>query len=258
MSAPQRRDALHAAYLLHHRPYRDTSRILDVFTREHGRLTLFARGVRSGKSPLASVLQPFQPLWISWTGRGEAGALTRAEAMPQAPLPPAAVMSGYYLNELLIRLTTRHDPLPTLFDAYDAALHEMRAAPTPNRALRGFEKRLLDILGYGIELTRESRSGQPIDPAGYYHFSASLGCVAIDAPEASGGSQAVLGASLIALAEEAELDERGLEDARRVLRVALEPLLEGRELATRSVARAVTMRRRQGATDPQAAKQQES
>jgi DNA repair protein RecO (recombination protein O) len=258
MSATRARDSLHPAYVLHHRPYRDTSRILDVFSRDHGRLTLFARGVRSGKSPLASVLQPFQPLWISWTGRGEAGALTRAEAMPQPPLPPAAVMSGYYLNELLIRLTTRHDPLPALFDAYDAALNEMRVATTPNRALRSFEKRLLDILGYGIDLTREARSGEPIDPAAYYHFSASLGCVAIDAPEETGASQAVRGASLIALALETELDERGLEDARRVLRVALEPLLEGRELATRSVARAVTIRRRHGAADSQAAKQRES
>jgi len=258
MSATQRRDALHAAYLLHHRPYRDTSRILDVFSRDQGRLTLFARGVRGGKSPLASVLQPFQPLWVSWTGKGEAGQLTRAEAMPQAPLPPSAVMSGYYLNELLIRLTTRHDPLPALFDAYDAALNEMRTAATPNRALRSFEKRLLDILGYGIELTRESRTGLPIDPGAYYHFSASLGCVAIETPDDPAASQAVLGASLIALAEESELDERGLEDARRVLRASLEPLLEGRELATRSVARAVSMRRRQGGTDPQAAKQQES
>ena len=90
MSAGRARDSLHPAFVLHHRPYRDTSRILEVLTREHGRLTLFARGVRGGKAPLASILLPFQPLLLAWTGRGDAGQLNRAEAVA-APLRSAAI-----------------------------------------------------------------------------------------------------------------------------------------------------------------------
>src|ERR1700758_806319 len=116
MTRNVRRITLAPAYILHHRPYRDTSRILDVITREHGRLTLFARGVRGPKAKLAAVLQPFQLLLLSWSGRGEAPQLTGAErAAATAALPPTCLLAGFYLNELLLKLTTRHDALPELF-----------------------------------------------------------------------------------------------------------------------------------------------
>src|ERR1700734_3218752 len=108
-----RRTLLAQAYILHALPYRDTSRILEVFTREQGRVSVFARGVRGPKARLASLLQPFQPLLMSFTSRGEAGQPTSAESaaasLPRG-LPPAALLSGFYLNELLLKLTTRHDP----------------------------------------------------------------------------------------------------------------------------------------------------
>src|SRR5450432_3351641 len=124
MSGSTRRTELAFGYLLHHRPWRDTSRILEVLTREHGRLTLFARGVRGPTARLASVLQPFQPLLLSWAGRGEAPALSGAErAQPAAAaLPPTCLLPGFYLNELLLKLTTRHDPHPQLFDHYHQAI----------------------------------------------------------------------------------------------------------------------------------------
>src|SRR5580698_8395003 len=120
-----RRTLLAQAYILHTQPYRDTSRILEVFTREQGRLSVFARGVRGPKARLASLLQPFQPLLISFSSRGEAAQLISAESgAAQYPvhLPPGALLSGFYLNELLLKLTTRHDPNAGLFDGYQDAL----------------------------------------------------------------------------------------------------------------------------------------
>ena len=119
MSRSPRRIALTPGYLLHHYPWRDTSRILEVLTREHGRVTLFARGVRGPGAKLAPVLQPFQLLLLSFSGRGEAAQLTGAErAAAAVPLQQQCLLAGFYLNELLLKLTTRHDPLPELFDHY--------------------------------------------------------------------------------------------------------------------------------------------
>src|ERR1700745_287697 len=105
MTRTARRITLAPAYILHHRPYRDTSRILEVVTRDHGRLSLFARGVRGPKAKLASILQPFQLLLFSWTGRGEPAQLTGAEsAQASPPLPAHCMMAAFYLNELLLKL----------------------------------------------------------------------------------------------------------------------------------------------------------
>src|SRR5215469_12061259 len=99
MTRNVRRINLAPAYILHHRPYRDTSRILEVITRDHGRLSLFARGVRGPKAKLASILQPFQLLLLSWSGRGEAAQLTAAECADNSgTLPAACVMASFYLN----------------------------------------------------------------------------------------------------------------------------------------------------------------
>lgn len=236
MTRSARRISLAPAYILHHRPYRDTSRILEVLTREHGRLSLFARGVRGPKAKLAAVLQPFQPLLLSWSGRGEAGQLTAAEsAVPGPPLPADSLMAAFYLNELLLKLTTRHDPLPTLFDDYHAAVEGLRAGTAQQPVLRIFEKRLLDSLGYGPDLGGEAQTGKPIEANAYYHFRPAQGLV----PAAAGASGAVAGSSVIRLAEEQLSAAQELEDARCLLQAALRLCLEGRELNTRSVARAI-------------------
>ena len=139
------RIALEPAFVLHHREYRDTSRILDVFTARHGRLTLFARGARGPKSKLASLLMPFRPLLVSWSGRGDSAQLTAAEPDGDTlPLPPRQVLSGFYLNELIINLTTRHDPQPKLFEDYSLSLRRLCTDVAPEPALRVFEKRLLE------------------------------------------------------------------------------------------------------------------
>ncbi len=236
MTAAPRRVELTPGYLLHHRPWRDTSRILEVLTREYGRLTLFARAVRGPAARLAPVLQPFRPLLFSWSGRGEAPLLTHAERADNcAALPPECVLAAFYLNELLLKLTTRHDALPELFDHYHATLAALRARAPLEPALRMFEKRLLELLGYGLELTSEAGSGAPLEPQGYYQFRPAQGLVRASARLAG----ALCGASLIGLREENLSGARALEDARRVLQTALAACLEGRPLATRAVARSM-------------------
>lgn len=223
-------------YILYHRPWRDTSRILEVLTREHGRLTLFARAVRGPAARLAPVLQPFWPLLLSWSGRGEAPQLTRAErADNSGPLPPASVMAAFYLNELLLKLTTRHDPQPALFDHYHATLERVRSGAPLEPALRIFEKRLLELVGFGLELETEAPGGVPLAADGYYQFRPAQGLVRAHVHDTG----ALAGASLIGLREERLSGARALEDARRLLHAALAACLEGRPLATRAVARSM-------------------
>lgn len=241
MTRNVRRINLAPAYILHHRPYRDTSRILEVITRDHGRLSLFARGVRGPKAKLASILQPFQLLLLSWSGRGEAGQLTGAESADHDPsMPAASLMASFYLNELLIKLTTRHDPLPSLFDDYHATVEGLRHGMLLEPSLRIFEKRLLDTLGYGLDLATQAQTGKPVEPGEYYHFRPAQGLF----PTVAEAQGALSGQSLISLANEELASTRELEDARRVLQAALALCLEGRELTTRAVAKAVVRRER--------------
>ena len=228
---PRERITLEPAYILHSREYRDTSRILDVFTQRRGRLTLFARGARGPKSKLASLLMPFRPLLVSWSGRGEAAQLTGAEPGGDAtPLPSRQVLSGFYLNELIINLTTRHDPQPALFVAYTLALRGLATDAAPEPTLRIFEKRLLAHLGYAVDFAVDART--------YYRFHVGEGFSEVreDAPGAYSGR------CLLALQEEELHDDESLDAARRLLRQALDHCLEGRELRTRTVARSMARR----------------
>jgi len=232
------------AYVLHQYAYRDTSRIVEAFSAEYGRLTLFARGAAGPKSSLRAVLRPFQRLLVSWSGKSEACQLVTAEIDgPATGLPPKRLMSGFYLNELLLKLTVRADPHPEIFAAYSEAIRALNGAEDEETCLRRFEKRLLDYLGYGLELSR-TVDGAPIDAAAYYRFAAERGpqpCVA----ESPG---AVYGRSLADLDAESFGDARSLRDAKRVLRAALDACLDGRTLKSREVMRA--MRRREFAAVP--------
>jgi DNA repair protein RecO (recombination protein O) len=234
-----RRVWLAPAYVLHQYPYRDTSRIVEVFTSEHGRLTLFARGANGPKSSLKGVLRPFQRLLVSWSGRTEACQLLTAEIDGSlTSMGKERLMSGFYLNELLLKLTERCDPHPEIFYSYASCVEALSAGEGEEPSLRRFEKRLLDDLGYGLELSR-TEEGQPVEPDRYYRFATERGpqpCVA----EAPG---AVYGRSLADLSAETFADARSLRDAKRVLRVALDACLDGRSLKSREVM--LAMRRRE-------------
>ncbi|MGA7539722.1 MAG: DNA repair protein RecO [Steroidobacteraceae bacterium] len=239
MTAHPRRVLLAPGYILHHWPYRDTSRILEVLSRDHGRLTLFARGVRGPKPRFGGLLQPFGLLLLSFQLGREAGQLTGAESAERSSgLPAGSLMAAFYLNELLLRLTTRHDPVPEVFEHYRRALEALRAGQSVEAVLRVFEKRLLEAVGYGLDLISEARTGRAIDAARFYRFRANEGLFLADGDEAD----ALAGSSLIALAREELTAGRVLEDARRVLKAALAERLEGRELTTRKVARALAGR----------------
>lgn len=153
------------AYVLHQHPWGDDGRIVELLCREHGRISVFARGVRGPRARLAGVLQPFVPLLVSWAGRGESPRLTGAEPDPRRPpgaaMPAAQLLSAYYVTELVMKLTLRHDPQPELFRHYAAVLDSLRGPAAPARELRLFEKRLLDTLGYGIPGLAEEHFDDP-------------------------------------------------------------------------------------------------
>jgi len=224
---------LEPGFILHHRPFRDTSVLLEVFSESHGRVGLVARGARGPRSRLRSLLQPFRPLLLSWQLRGELGTLTGAETAGQAAKMPAGgdrLMALFYLNELLLRLTARLDAHPALYAVYGAAVEDLVAGEPVAAVLRRFEKRLLDALGYGPDLALDA-TGQAVDPAASYRYDPALGLAAC--PE--GVTGAVLGSSLLALSKDRLTEPRALADARRLLRAALDVHLEGRPLKTREM-----------------------
>lgn len=155
------------AFMLHQRPWGDAGRIFELFSRDHGRLSVFAHGVRGAQARLASVLQPFVPLLVSWAGRGESPRLTGAELhrdqLVEQALPRARLMSAWYVSELVLTLTARHDPQPELFGFYAQALAGLRSGASQERTLRLFEKRLLDVLGYGVGELDETNFDDPVE-----------------------------------------------------------------------------------------------
>lgn len=225
---------LQPAYVLHHRPYRDTSRIVDLFTRDYGRLTVFARGVR-GKSGLAAALQAFQPILVSWSGKGEAGQLTAAELVGEpTSLPAARLLSGFYLNELLLKLLHLHDPQLEIFNLYNLTVQTLKAGGDELAALRLFEKRLLQSLGFGLSLQCEAESGVPIEPQRCYRYVLELGPLPVNA-DANPAKGVYLGATLLALAAETLIEAQHKTDARHLLRNALDHVLDGRRLQSREI-----------------------
>ncbi len=234
--------------MLHQYPYRDTSRIVEVFTSDHGRVTLFARGANGPKSSLRAVLRPFQRLLVSWVGRTDACALVGAEIDgPSTRLRKERLMSGFYLNELLLKLTHRWDAHPEIFCSYAACVEALCAGAGEESTLRLFEKRLLNDLGYGLELA-QTDEGMPVQSDRYYRFAAQSGpqpCVA-DAPDA------VYGQSLHDLDAGNLQLERSLRDAKRLLRAAIDACLDGRTLKSRTVMVALHRRNPRSAATVQA------
>lgn len=156
---------LQPVFILHRRPYRNTSLLLDAFSPDHGRMGLAARGAAAPRSRLKGLLQPFTPLLLSWSGAGDLATLTGAEdaGLPIA-LPPHRVLAGLYVNELLMRLLRRLDPQTGLFTAYRTLLTELATAPNEEPVLRRFEKQLLDELGYGLNLIAKRSAASPSSP----------------------------------------------------------------------------------------------
>jgi DNA repair protein RecO (recombination protein O) len=151
--------------MLHATPWRETSLVVQAFSREHGCVAMVAKGAKRPYSVLRPVLSAFQPLSLSWTGAGEVKTLTRAEVAGVQPLAGNALMSAWYMNELLLRLLPREDAHPLLFDAYDTALTQLAAGTRAAGALRRFEWTLLRETGYGVDEATPDFDDQAIEPA---------------------------------------------------------------------------------------------
>ncbi len=230
-------EQLQAAYILHTRPYRDTSLLIDAFTASQGRINLIAkgaRGVRGKKSRFKGSLQAFVPLLLSWRGKTDLMNLLNAEPHPISlpHLTGKLLVCGLYLNELLIRLLYRYDPYPHLFQAYQTALCSL--PDNPAIALRLFEKKLLAELGYALYLDKDSQTNQALLPYQFYQFIPSQGlvvCLNKSLPKQSVFS----GASLLAMHHEAWDTPIHLLDAKRLFRLALNYLLEGKIIRSREL-----------------------
>lgn len=221
------------AYLLHYRPFRDSSLLLDVFSRDHGKVALVARGARSAKSRLKGVLRPFMPLRLSWLTRSELGTLTGAELDGQPlTLTGDGLLSGYYLNELIMQFLHRHDTQAEVFAVYRHAVRELAATATPAPVLRDFEMELLRLIGYALNFERDATSAENIEADAFYEYRAEQGPVRVSRDT---GSMVFSGNQLIAIREHRYDEPDVLRAANRLLRSIINHHLGGRELKSRKV-----------------------
>jgi DNA repair protein RecO (recombination protein O) len=217
------------AYVLHRWSYRETSLIVEAFSLSHGRVPLVARGARREGTAARGLLQPFRPLLVSWSGRRELATLTAVEGAGPPRLSGRGLLSGFYLNELLMRLLPRGDPHPDLYRAYESAFRGLASRETEEGALRRFEHTLLEGLGYGVGLEVRDGDGAEIEGDRAYRYRAETGVV----PDDGGEGVAVRGATLLALARGKPLDGTLASDAKRLMRYVLHYYLGDRPLGSR-------------------------
>ena len=225
-------------FVLHVYPYRETSLIVEAFTPAVGRVAMVARGAKRPRSELRGLLNAFQPLTLAWAGAGELKTLLKAEWRGGLALPSgAALLCGFYLNELLLKLLPREDPHPVLWTHYEAALSALtqREAPADQAAiLRRLELRLLAELGYAMPLT-ETHGGAAVQSSERYHYAFGRG--PLTAAEPGARYPIVRGETLLALAGERYADARVAAEARELMRSVLDHYLEERRIFSRRVVR---------------------
>ena len=223
------------AFILHGHPYRETSLLLEVFTRPFGRMSMVARGARSPRSALRGVLLAFQPLALSWFGKGEVRTLARAEWIGgQPPLRGGALLCGYYLNELLLRLLPREDPHDALFAQYRQALERLASETGSAPALRTFEKALLKELGYAMSFERDIGSGREIDASRTYAYDPERGPLEVDGAAAE---PLVSGQTLLDMARDDYRNPVTQQQAKALMRALINHRLEFQPLKSRRVFR---------------------
>ncbi|CAK0757411.1 DNA repair protein RecO [Gammaproteobacteria bacterium] len=225
---------LEPAYLLHRRPYRDTSLLIEAFTANHGRVGMIGRGgIRGGGTTV--VLQPFWPLLLSFSsGRGELATLGNYEPEgPPLPLTGGALLCGFYLNELLIRLLPRQAAHTDLFHFYHDALTRLARREEESQVLRLFEVSLLRELGYGLHLEREAEGEKPLEPRTRYRYVLDRGPFPTS-PEDT-GDLTVQGSTLLGLGRGELSNAIAHFEAKRLIRAALALHLGNRPLHSRNL-----------------------
>jgi DNA repair protein RecO (recombination protein O) len=224
---------LESGYVLHRRRYRETSLIVEFLTEGQGRIAAVARGVLRKKSALASVLQPLVPLKLDVRGRSELLTLTHAEAAgAAAKISGVCLYSVLYINELIMKLTVVHDPLPTLHHIYQASLLQLAAGHAIEPILRAFERDFLDIIGLGMNLEQLVDTGTAIVAEHHYDYVADRGPTQASADR---NGCRVSGATLQALAGNRDWADEQTREAKRLMRYVLNHHLDGRQLTTREL-----------------------
>lgn len=213
-------------YLLHSRPYRETSLLIDALSRDHGQVGLVARGVRKEKSRWRGLLQPLQALVVGWNGSGDLATLTAAEPGPALePLRGDRLFAGIYLNELVLRLGRRGEGQGATFDAYARCLQRLSAGEPLAWTLRRFERDFLTDLGYALQLGRRADDRSPVEPDRDYGYDVEAG--PLDTLRIPDGGLRLRGSSLLALEADTLPDEAGLQDLRRLMRAVIRHHLGG-------------------------------
>lgn len=224
---------LEQGFVLHRRPYRNSSQLIECMTCTYGRVGLIAQASRRSQSRQRALLQPFHPLRLSWVRRRELGRLIDAEtAADRFDVGGEGLFAGFYANELILRLMARDDPNAAVFDCYAKLLTGLAGGGHVSRSLRVFELDLLGALGYGLELDHDVDTGEPLQPERRYIFEIESG------PRQVGGHAGAShysGRELIALGSRTLADPDSLRAAKRLLRTVLDTYLGDRPLNTRSV-----------------------
>lgn len=233
---------LEQGFMLHRRPYRNSSQLLDCLTRDHGRVSLVARASRRVQKAQHALLQPFAPLRLSWVRRRELGSLTYVEAGSGGyALSDDGLLAGFYVNELILRLVARGDPNAEVFNCYTECIAALERGAGVARTVRIFELALLSAIGYGLSLDCDTHSGEPLRPEQRYMFELESGA------RPSNGSddqtQLYWGRELISLRDGDLSDRDSLRAAKRLLGGALNVYLGDRPLRSRAVFREIFDRR---------------
>lgn len=220
-------------FVLHSYPYKETSLIVDLFTRDHGRIGVVAKGAKRPMSKLRGVLQTFQPLSVSFSGKSELRTLIDAEWVGgMLPIEKTALLCGFYLNELLVKLLARDDPHPALFNHYVATLNELAHGEPPPIALRKFERALLKETGVAADLTRCTTTRAPVLPDGLYVVDPERGARAAAAVETW---PVVSGKTLVDMEREDYADPQTKAQSKQLMRFLLAYHLGGAPLNTRQI-----------------------
>lgn len=224
------------AHILHRRPWRETSTLIEAYSRDHGRVGLIARGARRNRGRWMGVLEPLSHVRLSWTGRGELYTLTAAEAVGRVQLTGNRLWSGFYACELVLRLTARNDPQPAIHDSLQALLQTLADGAPGVIALRFFERDLLAAIGYGLPLGHEPETGQAIVADTLYAWHPQRG---LYAGQADAQAVAVPGSALLGLDAGRFNSRADIHAARTLLGAIIASHLDGRPLKTLQTMRAM-------------------
>lgn len=222
-------------FVLHSYPYKETSLIIDMFSRDHGRVALIAKGAKRPHSALRGVLQTFQPLSVSWSGKSELRTLTGADWVGgMLPLEKTALLCGFYLNELLVKLLARDDPHPHLFDHYVAALNQLAHAEPAPIVLRKFERALLKETGVAADLTICTSTRLAVDATQQYVVDPERGA-RLERASDTGPGPRVCGKTLLDMERGDYSDSATQNQSKQLMRFLLAHHLGGAPLNTRQI-----------------------